>query len=184
MIISLLGPISSLLSGPMAVYAPPVIYDRYQIIRNKNIKNPDGNGIVLIAKETDLSCVGDQLFCTRGKIAKFFTEKGIRLYWKYSATSGDLKVALNDPTYQSITLVGHSSRDFWHASDKIVHVSDIPVLWNGKQKDGYWLQWGCGEPSGKPLGYDVMKFKDRIFGWKTPLTARTRNNLEQLVDSY
>jgi len=57
---------------------------------------------------------------------------------------------------------------------------EISGLWEGEQKDGYLLMWGCGDPTGKPLAYEVMKHPDRIFGWKTNLTRRTWRNLERL----
>jgi hypothetical protein len=144
-------------------------WDRYEILRNKKL-NSNLKGMVLVAKNNMGYELAQQLICDRARIANFFSKNNISVDWVYKATSNDLEVTLNNPEYQSIALLGHSTRDSWVASDRKVTLDDIEKCWNGEKKDGYWVQWGCGDPDGKPLGYDVMKDKSKILGRSKPVT--------------
>lgn len=146
-----------------APFLGSMAYDRCQIRKNRRSR-ANSCGIVLVPEVNFGYTLAQQLLCERGRLARFFTQNEIGLDWRYNATRQDLLDAVNDPAYNSIALMGPSTRSSWNASDGVVGADDILGEWCGKKKNGLWVQWDVGGEYARPLGYDIMEDADNILG--------------------
>lgn len=158
--------------NPLSLYVlgvisgPGLLYNTYQILKNKVLTDGSKRAACLISgadptKEPAQIAIGE-----KGRIAKFFTDRNVRVDYKHNARSIDLESAIRDDTYQHIVLIGHGDRGTWEATDRCVVTEDISDwVKDASQKDGYFIQLTCGKPVGKPLGFDVVVDKRNVRGY-------------------
>ena len=62
--------------------------------------------------------------------------------------------------------MGHGGRDNWIARDGKIHTNDVDEWMAGLPlKQGYFIQFTCGDRRGRPLGYSAVEDKTKILGY-------------------
>ena len=106
----------------------------------------------------------------KGAVARFFTERDIRVDYKHNARSGDLREVLANEDYQNVVVMGHGGRSQWCVRDGTVYAEDLDKWMGGlPKKKGYFIQFTCGDEEGKPLGYSVVEDRSKILGYAKPV---------------
>lgn len=151
------------------VSMPGFLYNAYQIGKNRYQISGEDKAKVLVFDEP-LTEWQSLMLGVKGAVARFFTERGIRVDYKHNARSGDLREVLADENYQNIVVMGHGGRNQWCARDGTVYTEDLDEWMNGlPKKKGYFIQFTCGDEEGKPLGYSVVEDRSKILGYTKPV---------------
>jgi len=144
---------------------PGFLYNFYQIVKNKYKTSGDKKAKVLIFDEP-LTEWQDLMLGVKGCIARFLTERDIKVDYKHNAKSDDLRAVLANEAYQNVVVVGHGGRSQWCSRDGIVYTEDVDGWMEGlPKKTGYFIQFTCGDADGIPLGYSVVENRNRILGY-------------------
>ncbi|MCK4553251.1 hypothetical protein KAT80_03535 [Candidatus Pacearchaeota archaeon] len=167
------NPIVSLaMLGPISL--PGFLYNTFQIGKNHYQTSGDKKAKCLIFDEP-LTEWQDLILGVKGVVARFFTQRNVKVSYKHKARSNDLRDVLEDETFQNVVVMGHGGRNCWGARDGIVYTKDINEWMKGlPKKRGYFIQFTCGDEKGKPLGYSVLEDKNKILGYTKPVDLGNR----------
>ncbi|MBI2451722.1 caspase family protein [Candidatus Pacearchaeota archaeon] len=151
------------------VSMPGFLYNAYQIGKNRYQTSGKDKARVLVFDEP-LTEWQNLMLGVKGAIARFFTERDIRVDYKHNARSEELKGLLANEDYQNIVVMGHGGKNQWCARDGTVHTEDVDEWMSGlPKKKGYFIQFTCGGEEGRPLGHSVVEDKSKILGYTKPV---------------
>ena len=108
------------------------LYNAYQIGKNRHQTTGDDKAKVLVFDEP-LTEWQSLMLGVKGAVARFFTERDIRVDYKHNARSDDLRALLADEDYQNIVVMGHGGRNQWCARDGTVYTEDLDE-WFAQEK--------------------------------------------------
>ena len=156
------------------VSIPGFLYNSYQIRKNLQMTSGFEKAKVLVFDDP-LTEWQSLMLGVKGSVAKFFTERDVRIDYKHNARSNDLKNVLRDESYQNIVVMGHGGRNCWCARDGEIYTEDVNKWMKGlPKKNGYFIQFTCGDVEGIPLGNSVVKDKSKILGYTKPVNLGDR----------